>query len=71
MLLKLKKPLMLFGLLLLTSAVSGCASRAVSDICLIMEPHRFSEATINAMTDEEVEQELKYNEIYKAICIDR
>ena len=58
----------MFGLLLLTSAVSGCASRAVSDMCLIMEPHRFSEATINAMTDEEVEQELKHNAQFKAVC---
>lgn len=48
--------------------VSGCASRAVSDYCLIAEKHRFTDSTIDVMTDEEVEQELRHNEIYDKLC---
>lgn len=51
------------------SAVSGCAT-VVSDYCLIAKPHVFSSETIDAMTDEEVKQELTHNEQYAKLCID-
>lgn len=57
------------GLLILTSAVSGCAT-VVSDYCLISKSHVFSSETIDAMTDEEVKQELTHNEQYAKLCID-
>ena len=52
--------------LLLMSAVSGCAS--TSEYCLIAKPHVFSDSTIDAMTDEEVKQELTHNEQYAKLC---
>lgn len=55
--------------LLLVSAVSGCAT-ATSDYCLIAKPHTFNDKTIDAMTDEEVKQELVHNETYAKLCND-
>lgn len=53
-------------LCLTLSAAISCAS--TNDYCLIAEKHQFSDATIDAMTDEEVKQELTHNEQYKEIC---
>ncbi|QDP59289.1 MAG: hypothetical protein Tp136SUR676911_28 [Prokaryotic dsDNA virus sp.] len=57
---------MILAVLALTSVVSGCAS--TSEYCLIAEPHEFSGQTVDAMTDEEVKQELTHNAQYDKLC---
>ena len=57
-------------MIVLTIGASGCVS-TVSDYCLIAKPHRFTDKTIDAMTDAEVEQELIHNEQYAKLCGDK
>jgi hypothetical protein len=53
--------------LLLMSAASACANGSGS-FCSAARPHRFSDATVTAMTDEEVAQELAHNETGVKLC---
>ncbi len=47
--------------------VFGCASPR-GTYCSIAKPHRFSDATVNAMTDAEVQQELTHNRTGAKLC---
>lgn len=53
--------------LLLLSAVAGCSNGSGS-FCAAAKPHRFSEVTLSAMTDEEIAQELAHNETGAKLC---
>jgi ABC-type uncharacterized transport system substrate-binding protein len=57
----MEKALIVFVLLLL----AGCAH---TGFCSIAKPHRFSDATVNIMSEEEVKQELAYNKTGKELC---
>jgi len=57
---------MILTALVLMSVVSGCAS--TSEYCLIAKQHEFSPPTVDAMTDEEVKQELTHNAQYDKLC---
>ena len=60
------KPLIAFLLLLV---VTGCASgRVTDDFCLTVQPLRFTQKTIDAMTDDEVADVLKHNEFGAKRC---
>ena len=48
--------------------LAGCASAPRGTFCSIAKPHRFSDATVNAMTDQEVAQELTHNKQGTALC---
>ena len=53
--------------LVISSAATSCAV-TTNDYCLIAKPHQFTDGTIDAMTDEEVKQELVHNKQYEEIC---
>lgn len=46
-------------------SVAGCAT---GDFCKLADPHYFSERTWEVMTDEEISQELKHNELGERLC---
>lgn len=52
---------------LMTFCITGCASPS-GTFCSIAKPHRFSDTTVNAMTDAEVAQELTHNKQGAALC---
>ena len=56
------------ALAVLAWALSGCASAPRGSVCSWAKPHRFSDATVNAMTDAEVSQELTHNKTGAALC---
>lgn len=47
--------------------ITGCMSTK-GTFCQIAKPHRFSDATVNAMTDAEVQQELTFNKQGAKLC---
>lgn len=49
------------------SLLVGCASPRVLD-CTFAKPHRFSDATVDHMTDAEVQQELTHNKQGAKLC---
>lgn len=57
----MEKALAIFVMLTLV----GCAN---GSFCAIAKPHRFSDATVNIMSDEEVKQELAYNKTGQNLC---
>ena len=55
--------------MMLIAVGSGCTTNSVNSYCLISEQHRFTTATIDAMTDEEIEQVLRHNLQYEKLCL--
>lgn len=51
----------------LAAILAGCSTTG-GTFCDISQPHRFSDAAVDAMTDAEVNQELIYNEQGVELC---
>ena len=56
------------GIVVAMSLLVGCAGPPKVSPCAWAKPHRFSDATVDAMTDAEVAQELTYNKTGFALC---
>lgn len=54
--------------LIICLLLAGCSQTARGDFCKIAEPHRFSDAVIDHMTDEEATRELVHNEVGVKLC---
>lgn len=54
-------------LIVLALALAGC-TQTVGIPCEAIAPHVFEDATVDAMTDEEVEQEQSFNETVTKLC---
>jgi ABC-type uncharacterized transport system substrate-binding protein len=53
---------------MLILGVTSCGS-TINSYCAIAKPHVFSDAAVDAMSDEEVKQELTHNEQYAKVCL--
>lgn len=56
------------GLLLIVSLLAGCQTTSGGTFCDIAKPVRLSSATVDAMTDREVEAVLTHNETGRKLC---
>lgn len=61
------RPPKMMGVTLILVTLVGCTTTPGGTFC-VGKPHRFSDATVNVMTDAEVAQELAHNKQGAALC---